>query len=207
MASGHDNLSSGGRRRSASEIMQCKTGLALNYGDQFMLSDLKSLMDKLKGVKRRAAAVIEQHPTTADIKMERVNLNVRKSSQVDLPAKRSVNRDNVFTDDPEGMINYQQRTLPDPILRADPDPNSSRSTVVAFRLGNRIADTGPPYARQYLEPERSKNGISDDSVCNFTKQMVQEIKQTLDGHTSRIDEIESEARRFKAKTNQKIWSI
>ena len=60
----------------------------------------------------------------------------------------------MFTDDPEGLINYQQRTLPDPILRADPEPNSSRSTVVAFRSGNRNVETGPTYARQYLEPER-----------------------------------------------------
>ena len=189
------------------EIMQCKTGLALNYGDQFMLSDLNSLMDKLNAVKRRAVAAIEQHPTIADNEIEQADLHVCESSRVDLPENRSINLDNVFTDDPEGIVNYQQRTLPDQVPRGDPDPNSSLSTVVAFRSGNRIVDTGPTYARQYQEPERSKDGIDDDSVCSFTKQIVQEIKQTLGGHASRIDEIESEARRFKAKTNQKIRSI
>ena len=44
-------------------------------------------------------------------------------------------------------------------------------------------------------------------MCNSTKQAVQDIIQTLDGHASRIDEIESEARRFKSKTNQKIRNI
>ena len=34
------------------EITQCNGGLALSYGDQFMLSDLNSLMDKLNAVKR-----------------------------------------------------------------------------------------------------------------------------------------------------------
>ena len=115
------------------EIKQCKTGLAHNYGDQFMLSNLNSLMDKLNGVKRRAVAAIKQHPNIADSEIERDDLHVRESSRVDLPANRSINRDNVFTDDPEGMINYLPRISPDPTLRAGPDPNSSRSTVVAFR--------------------------------------------------------------------------
>lgn len=57
------------------EIRQCKRGLTLNYGEQSMISDL----NKLNAVKRQAAAVIEQPPTTADTKMERVNLHVPES--------------------------------------------------------------------------------------------------------------------------------
>ena len=59
------------------------------------------------------------------------------------------------------MFNYLPRISSDHTLRTDPDPNSSRSTVVAFRAGNRIADTGPTYARKHLEPERSKDRIND----------------------------------------------
>ena len=66
------------------EIKQCKKGLHLNYWDQFMISNLDNLMDKLNGVRRRAVAVIEQPPTTADIEMERVNLHVLESSQGEL---------------------------------------------------------------------------------------------------------------------------
>lgn len=46
-----------------------------------------------------------------------------------------------------------------------------------------------------------------DSLCNFTKQMVQEITQTLEIQASHMDEIESKARRFKVKTNQNIRDI
>ena len=129
------------------EIMQCKTGLALNYGDQFMLSDLNSLMDKLNGMKRQAVAAIKQHPTIADSKIEQADLHVCESSGVDLAANRSVNQDYVFTNDPEGMIKYLLRISTDPTLRAGTDPNSSRYTVVAFRAGNHIADTGPSNLR------------------------------------------------------------
>ena len=93
--------------------------------------------------------------------MEQADLHVHEFSQVDVPMNRSVNQDKVFTDDPEGVFNYLPRISSDHTLRTGPDPNSSRSTVVAFRAGNRITDTGPTYARKHLEPERSKDRIND----------------------------------------------
>ena len=54
--------------------------------------------------------------------------------RVNLPGNRSVNLDNVFTNDPEGVINYHQSSMPDHRPRGDPGLNSSRSTVVALYI-------------------------------------------------------------------------
>ena len=97
-------------------------------------------------------------------------------------------------------------------LQSNPQTSLNRNSNFSDTWMNNL------HARQTLQDKKLENLSKTmttvsiafqgaDSVCNSTKQMVQEIKQTLDDHASRIDEIESEARRFKAKTNQKIQNI
>ena len=127
------------------EIVKCKAGLALNYGDQFMLSDLNSLMDQMTAPKRQATTVIELSSPIHDDGMEQADPHIHDSSRADVPGNTSVYQDEEFTDDPEVVFNYLPRTSSDLVGH---DPNSSRSTVVASRSGYRIANTGPTYAKQ-----------------------------------------------------------
>ena len=152
------------------DIDQCILGFLLARGDPATIRDLNSLKERLRIIRRQAVAAIQDAQAIDDPETRPTNPLHLETTQMNQAMSRSVNLDNVFRDNPEEVPSSLNRTLPInlPSPRGDPDLSSSRiaalpenisgTTVVASRLDNRIIalNTGSTYARQYMEPEKSK---------------------------------------------------
>ena len=78
------------------DIDQCIEGLLLTRGDPVLIGELNNLKDRLKIMKRRAAAVIQDAPVQDGFGVEWSNSQQSAAVQSNQTLSRSMNSDNVF---------------------------------------------------------------------------------------------------------------
>ena len=78
------------------DIDQCIEGFLLTRGDPVLIGELNNLKDRLKIMKRRAAAVIQDAPVQDGFGVEWSNSQQSAAVQSNQTLSRSMNSDNVF---------------------------------------------------------------------------------------------------------------
>ena len=80
----------------------------------------------MRNIWRRTVGAFHDAQIGADPELAPINLHRLEAIQMNLAVNRSVNLDNVFSDNSEGSTSRLCRTLPDYMPREDSDLNLSR---------------------------------------------------------------------------------